>query len=296
MAAKQIMCDRRGSAMLGLVLVMLMVGAMTIMFVTKIGSRGVLVPGPIQSSQAYYHAHSGVEYFLRNTSDHTENMDDDTEIELDMGGATVTLTYTKDTDVLVSTAVMGGYPPAQSSIRISNVSRYVPSSSESVTVWAMSEGDPDNVWTNIDLAHDDEEGPNSQYAVITDAHNNSSQGLADFDAESQPYEITSVEMVIHYYLPEDLTEGRLKVRWSRQSDNKKGAWQQVTASELNAAVGPGGLGTIVKDMGNGQAIGGWSWSLFQPPADFQVEVQASRMDSDDILYIDCVGVRISWEE
>jgi hypothetical protein len=284
--------NNRGSALIGLVLAALMLGTLTLLFVTKVSSREVLSSGFARSSQARYYAQSGVEYSLLYAYNHPTFMQANNNLQLDTSDAALTMNYVKNTDTLTSAAVMTAGSAEQSTVRLTNFSRYVPP--RNVTVYATLIGDSGSIWIDSSLARDSANGPNSTYATITSSNNGDIQTFAGFNTPSRSSPVTKVEAVVHYYLPTNLTKGNFDVRWGRQSDNKKGSYATVSYTELNSGVDANGIGTLVLDMGAATNIKGWNWSYFAPPTDFQIEIRTRSLVSAGRIYIDSVGYKISW--
>ena len=210
--------------------------------------------------------------------------------EIDFGGGKYSLDLNRLSDTEVEITAIGIYASARYR---TCVVVHVPPSSGSVYAWALREGEPAFAWQDSYRAHDDARGPNADYAVIGGGIE-LDQGLAGFRVENVPYPITKVEFVIHYYIPQSLTGGRLEVRWRRTSDDAECSWVQMEAAELNAAVEENGLGFIAIDTTDHQPTGGWNWDIFTPELDFQIEVKSNEVNADETVWIDCAGFRISW--
>jgi len=284
---------RNGSILLALVLVLLLVGATMVLFITKISGREVLSPGFVQSRQAHYHALGGVEYYLQQALDDPQAIAQDNTAQYVIDEFTVTMDYTASSDVLVSTAALTAGPGAQTSVKINNFSTHVPTSSGTLTGWALEEGSPSYTWTNSGNAHDDIGGPNQQYASVGSEHNKETQGLGGFSIQAQSQPITKVEFILYFHLPNDLSKGTVDMQWQRLSDGKKGKKVSFKKSDFNSAAGPDGTGTLSVELTDGNKVGGWYWDLFAQP-DIQIRITTKKFKASDTLNIDCVGFRISW--
>lgn len=284
--------DRDGSMLIGLVLVILFLSTLTLLFVNRIGSREFLASGYTRPNQARQYAQSGIEYALQYACDHSEFIESDNSLSLNVPEAVLTIDYAKKSDILTSTSVMSGTSAEQYAVRVSDFSKYIPP--RNIYAYPILEGNPKKVWINSGLACDSASGSNGTYARITSSHNNKRQAFTGFDTPGNSSSIIKVEAIVTYYLPSNLTKGNFDVRWSRLSDNKKGSYSTVNYSTLNSNVDSNGIGTLLLDMGTASNIGGWRWSYFSPPADFQIEMRTRSLKSGENIYIDCAGYKITW--
>lgn len=288
----QIGLQNKGNVLIGLVLIILLFSSLAVLFINRVSSREFLLPNNTRATQVNSYARSGIEYAIQYAYNNSSFIQANYSRQISLSDATLTMSYVKNTDTLTSLAVMSGDTGEQSAVRLTNFSKYIPP--RNTTVYATVIGSSGSIWTNAGNACDSASGPNTTYATITSSHNNKIQTFAGFNTQSRSSSITKVEAVIHYYLPTALTKGYLYVRWGRQSDSKKGSYASVNYRVLNSSVNSSRIGTLVLDMGTATNIGGWSWSYFAPPTDFQIEIRTTNLTSTGRIYIDAAGYKISW--